>query len=155
MEETAKGQWGQIENAYQRRAELVPKLTSIASGLGISKGSIDQLKQAQASANMSLSTDDLTTENIQKFNEAQTQFGKKLSGFLKEISSQTDFNNQTLMDFQAQIEGAENRINFERKKYNDRAREYNSYINQVPQNFTSGMMGFDEMPYFEADKGAK
>lgn len=152
--EAANSQWGAVEAVYQRRADLVPKLVQLAQQSGVSQSSINQLESARKAASISLKPEELTSDNIANYNELQGKLGKTLNAFTGEVSKQANFDQRSLSDFMALAEGTENRIRVERNKFNSAVNEYNAYIKKVPQNFTSGMMGFDEKAYFEAEKGA-
>ena len=153
LEESANKQWGQVESAYQRRADLMPKLLAQAELIGGNHKS--KINAAMEKANIKLSVDDLKdSKKIQEYQDLQGKVDDLVNNYLREIQSDPAMQ-QSATDLRAQLEGAENRIGFERKKFNESASEFNAYIRKVPQNFTSGVMGFDEMAYFEAKQGAR
>ncbi len=153
LEEKANQQWGQVESVYKRRAELLPQLMAQAKTIGnITDKYSSQLQAAQEKTLLKISNDDLVNTNkVQDYVNAQEELGQLMSQYLQDLQGQPDFElyEKNILDLKAQIEGSQNRINVEKRKYFKAVSEYNSYINKVPQNLTSGMMGFDEKAYLE------
>lgn len=152
-EEAVNGQWGQVEAAYQRRADLIPNLLRQAQAVeGFNPGVTSKLEKAyKVLSDVKLDTDGLSEKEIANYQTAQNDIENAMGSFVQELSK-VDAN--AYGNFQAQIEGTENRIRNERKKYNDKVTEYNSYIKKAPQSFSSGCMGFDTKPHFKAERGA-
>ncbi len=156
LEEAANTQWGQVESVYERRAALVPQLLNQAKSVGsVTQKYSSDLEKAMGK--VASSKTDLTNESqIDSFDKSQKEVGNLISNFLNDLQSHPDFKlyEKNILDLKSQIEGSENRINNERRKYNKTVEEYNAYINKIPQNLTSGLMGFKDKAYFEAKKGA-
>ena len=159
LEEDVNAKWGQVESVYQRRADLIPQLIGQAKTIGsITDKYAAQLSDAQEKTIVNLSSEDLANPSkLESYEASQAEIGKLMSDFMNDLQNQPDFQlyKDNILDLKAQIEGTENRINNARRKYNMSVQEYNAYINKVPQNFTSGILGFDEKSSFEAKAGAK
>lgn len=156
-QEAVDAQWAQVENVYQRRADLIPNLVATVKGYAEHEQStLEAVIEARSKAtSMTIDPSDLTEENLQKFQEAQNSLSSSLSRLLLIQENYPDLKaNENFRDLQTQLEGTENRISVERKKYNDTAREYNTYIRKFPYNFTSSWFDFESKPYFKADEGA-
>lgn len=155
--ETVEGQWAQVENTYQRRADLIPNLVNTVKGYAdFEQETLTEVIEARSKAtSINIKADDLNPESIAKFQQAQSQLSGALSKLLVTVERYPDLKaNQNFLELQAQLEGTENRIAVERKKFNDATRDYNAYIKKFPQVLYSGMFGFEKKGYFEADKGA-
>ncbi|MGV3539246.1 MAG: LemA family protein [Rufibacter sp.] len=158
LDEQVSGQWGQVQNAYQRRADLVPNLVNTVKGAAnFEKETLTQVMEARAKAtSVNLNADQLTPENIQKFQAAQGQLSGSLSRLLATVEAYPDLKaNQNFLELQAQLEGTENRISVERNKFNTTVQEYNTYIRSFPRNIYAGWFDFEKKGYFEADAGAQ
>ncbi|MBA9079823.1 MULTISPECIES: LemA family protein [Rufibacter] len=158
LDEQVSGQWGQVQNAYQRRADLVPNLVNTVKGAAnFEKETLTQVMEARAQAtSVNLNADQLTPENIQKFQAAQGQLSGSLSRLLATVEAYPDLKaNQNFLELQAQLEGTENRISVERNKFNTVVQEYNTYIRSFPRNIYAGWFDFEKKGYFEADAGAQ
>ena len=155
--ETVDKQWGNVQSAYQRRADLIPNLVSTVKGEAkFEQETLTQIVNARASAtSMTIDPSKATPEQMMKYQEAQGQLGMAL-GRLMQITENypTLQANQSFRELRDQLEGTENRINVERNKYNDMAGDYNAFIRQIPQNIFAGWFGFTAKTYFEADKSA-
>jgi LemA protein len=157
-DEAVSGQWGQVQNAYQRRADLVPNLVNTVKGAAnFEKETLTQVMEARAQAtSVNLKADDLTPENIQRFQAAQGQLSGSLSRLLATVEAYPDLKaNQNFLELQAQLEGTENRISVERNKFNTVVQDYNTYIRSFPRNIYAGWFDFEKKGYFEADAGAQ
>lgn len=158
MQEGVDAQWAQVENVYQRRADLIPNLVATVKGYAAhEQETLQGVVEARAKATgVNLTADKLTPENLQKFQQAQSGLSSALSRLMVVVEKYPDLKaNENFLQLQAQIEGSENRISVERRKFNDAARAYNTYIKQFPRNFYSGSFGFEKKPYFAADAGAQ
>lgn len=158
-DETVKSQWGNVQNAYQRRADLIPNLVSTVKGYANHEqqtliGTVEA--RAQATQQIKINPDELTTENIQKYQAAQGELSSALGKLMMireaypELKADKQFTQ--LMD---NLEGTENRINVERNKFNELAKDYNSYIRSFPRNIFAGIFGFSQKAYFEADQASQ
>jgi len=157
LEENIDASWAQVENVYQRRADLVPNLVNTVKGYAEhEQQTLQGVVEARSKAtSMNISADQLTQENMQQFQQAQEQLSSALSRLMVVVERYPDLKaNQNFRDLQAQLEGTENRIAVERRKFNEATRAYNTYIRQFPRNFIAGMFDFESKPYFEADQGA-
>ena len=156
--ESVAGQWAQVENTYQRRADLIPNLVNTVKGYAdFEQETLTQVIEARSNAtSINVNAEELNPETIAKFQAAQGQLSGALSRLLVTIERYPDLKaNQNFLELQAQLEGTENRISVERMKFNDVTRDYNSYIKKFPQVIYSGWFGFEKKGYFEADAGAE
>ncbi|MFD1186593.1 LemA family protein [Pontibacter rugosus] len=157
-DEQVEAQWANVQNSYQRRADLVPNLVNTVKGAAnFEKETLTQVIEARAKAtSVNISPDNLTPENIQKFQAAQGELSGALSRLLVSVERYPELKaNQNFLELQAQLEGTENRISVERRKFNETVQDYNSYIRSFPRNFIAGWFDFDKKGYFEADAGAQ
>ncbi|MFO7999646.1 MAG: LemA family protein [Marinilabilia sp.] len=157
MEENIDASWAQVENVYQRRADLVPNLVNTVKGYAEhERETLEAVVEARSKAtSINLSADELNEQNMQRFEEAQEGLSSALSRLMVVMERYPDLKaNENFRDLQAQLEGTENRIAVERRKFNEATRAYNTYIRQFPRNFIAGMFNFESKPYFEADEGA-
>jgi len=152
-----KTAWSQVENQYQRRADLIPNLVKVVKGYAEhEKSTLEDVVKARAEASKTtIDPSKMTQEDLQKFQESQNQLGGALSRLMLVVERYPDLKaNQNFLQLQAQLEGTENRISVERKRFNEVAQDYNTYILRFPNNLFSGMFGFSTKPYFAADAGA-
>ncbi|MBI5009346.1 MAG: LemA family protein [Bacteroidia bacterium] len=158
MNEGVTSQWGNVETAYQRRADLIPNFVNTVKGAAnFEQSTLTQVIEARANATkVTIDPTNMTAENMQQFQQAQGQLSSALSRLMVVVEQYPELKaTQNFRDLQVELEGTENRISVERRKFNDMAREFNTYIRRFPQNFLSGMFGFDAKPYFEAQEGAE
>lgn len=156
--EAIEGQWAQVENVYQRRADLIPNLVNTVKGYAdFEKSTLTEVIEARSKAtSININADELTPENIQKFQEAQSQLSGALSRLLVTVERYPDLKaNQNFLELQAQLEGTENRITVERMKFNEATKDYNTYIKQFPRVLYASWFDFEKKGYFEADAGAE
>jgi LemA protein len=152
-------QWAQVQNVYQRRADLVPNLVNtVAGAANFEKTTLTEITEARASVGkVSLSPNTAPTDPAQlaQFEQAQGQLSSALSRLLVVVERYPDLKaNASFQMLQAQLEGTENRIAVERGRFNDVARDYNSAIKRVPAVFFAAALGFKEKAYFQATPGA-
>ena len=156
-------QWGQVQTAYQRRADLIPNLVATVKGAAnFEKSTYLAVTQARAQVGQ-ISPQAVQNalndpQAFQKYAGAQDQLGSALSRLLVTVENYPQLKaTSNFSELQAQIEGAENRVSFERKKYNDAARAFNTRRDSVPAVFFAGMFGsrFNEKPYFAAAQGSE
>ena len=158
MDENIKAKWGQVENDYQRRADLIPNLFNTVKGAAnFEKSTLTDVVNARAKAtSIQIDPSKLTPENIKKFQGAQDQLGSALNHLLMVTENYPNLKaNENFLALQAQLEGTENRITVARKDFNDAVQDYNSKIRTFPANITARMFGFTEKGYFLATPGAE
>ena len=158
LDEKVSAQWAQVENVYQRRADLITNLVNTVKGYAnFEKDVLTAVTEARAKAtSVNVDASKLSPESIQQFQQAQGQLSSSLSKLLVVVEKYPDLKaNQNFLELQAQLEGTENRITVERGRFNEVTQEYNSTIRTFPNNITSGMFGFSKKGYFEAEKGAE
>lgn len=157
QDETVANSWANVEAAYQRRTDLIPQLVNTVKGYANhEKSTLDAVVSARTKATqMVVSVDDLSEENIQKFQEAQGEVGAAIGRLLAITESYPELKaNENFSELQAQLEGTENRINEIRKKYNDAVKTYNISVRRFPNNILAGMFGFERKAEFKAEEGA-
>jgi LemA protein len=149
MDENIKAKWGQVQNDYQRRSDLIPNL--------VNKSTLTDVINARAKAtSVQVDPSKLTPESIQKFQAAQGQLSSALGKLMVITENYPDLkSNANFLGLQAQLEGTENRITVSRKDFNEAVQQYNSQIRSFPANITAKMCGFSEKGYFQADPGAE
>ena len=158
LEEGVTGQWANVENVYQRRADLIPNLVNTVKGYAdIEQETLTQVIEARASAtSVTIDPTNLTPQSLAAFQQAQDGLSSALSRLLVTIERYPDLKaNQNFLELQAQLEGTENRIAVERRKFNEITRGYNTAIRRFPASFIAGMTGFDQKGYFEAVEGSE
>ena len=157
-EEGVKTAWSQVENVYQRRADLIPNLVATVKGYAAHESeTLEGVVAARAKATqMTVNADNLTEEQIAEFQKAQGELGSALGRLMAISEAYPDLKaSQNFRDLQAQLEGTENRIAVERKAYNQAARDYNTSIRVFPKNIIASVFGFKSKGYFEAQEGAQ
>lgn len=158
MDETVESQWAQVENVYQRRADLIPNLVNTVKGYAdFEQKTLTDVIEARAKAtSINVQADELTPDNIQKFQQAQSQLSGALSRLMVTVERYPDLKaNQSFLELQAQLEGTENRIAVERMKFNEATKNYNAYIRKFPQVIYAAWFDFEKKGYFEAEAGAE
>jgi len=158
MDENIKAKWGQVQNDYQRRADLVPNLVATVKGAAnFEKSTLTDVINARAKAtSVQVDPTKLTPESIQKFQAAQGQLSSALGRLLVVTENYPNLkSNENFMSLQAQLEGTENRITVARMDFNTAVQEYNSKIRSFPANITAKMFGFSEKGYFQAEAGTE
>jgi len=153
-------QWAQVQNAYQRRADLVPNLVATVSGAAnFEKSTLTEVTNARASVGkVQINSNAAPTDPAQlaEFDRAQGQLTSALSRLLVVAENYPTLKaTANFQDLQAQLEGTENRISVERGRFNELARDYNAAIKRVPAVFFAGVMGFKEKAYFTATPGSE
>lgn len=157
-QESVTAQWAQVQNAYQRRADLIPNLVSTVKGYAShEQETFTAVVEARAKATqVNINPDELTEEGIQKYQQAQGQLSSSLSRLLVTVESYPELKaNENFIALQDELAGTENRIAVERNRFNETARDYNQYIRRFPHVIYAGMFGFKKKGYFEADAGAQ
>ncbi|MHC2990652.1 LemA family protein [Pontibacter sp. HJ8] len=157
-DETVETAWANVQNAYQRRADLIPNLVNTVKGAAnFEKETLESVINARAKAtSVQLNADDLTPENIQRFQQAQNELGGALSKLLVSVERYPELKaNQNFLELQAQLEGTENRISVERRKFNESVQDYNTTVRSFPNNLMAGIFGFERKGHFQAEAGAQ
>lgn len=150
--------WAQVENQYQRRSDLIPNLVNTVKGYSThEEETLVKVTEARAKAtSITLDADDLTEENLARYQQAQGELSQALKSLLSVTEAYPDLKaNENFMNLQAQLEGTENRISTERKRYTEAVRDYNTSIKKFPTMIYAGWFGFKEKPQFKAEAGAE
>jgi len=158
LDEGISSQWAQVENTYQRRADLIPNLVNTVKGYAdFEKETLTQVIEARSKAtSVNIEPGNITPEAISQFQNAQAGLSSALSRLMVVVERYPELKaNQNFLELQAQLEGTENRISVERRKFNEATRQYNTYIRKFPKNIVAGIFGFDKKTYFEAEEEAK
>ena len=156
-DEYIQSTWAQVENVYQRRADMIPNLVSTVKGYAAHESeTFENVVAARAKATqVTVDPSDLTPEALARFNEAQDGLSAALGRLLMIQESYPELKaNQNFLELQAQLEGTENRIATERMKFNDAVKAFNTGIRRFPDNIVASMFGFEKKGYFEAKAGA-
>ncbi len=157
-DEGVQSAWSQVENVYQRRADLIPNLVATVKGYAEHEsGTLEAVVAARAKATQTtVDPSQLTAENIAKFQAAQGELGSALGRLLVTVERYPDLKaNQNFLELQAQLEGTENRISTERMKFNETAKSYNTLIRSFPQNIIASIFSFTPKGYFKAAEGSE
>ena len=150
--------WGQVENVYQRRADLVPNLVALVKNYAeYEQGTLIAVTEARAkkAAATTVDIENYTESDLKDFQAAQDELGNSLNRLIVSVENYPDLKaNEEYLTLQAQLAGCENRILTERQRFNEAAKAYNQSIRKFPRNLIANMFGFEKRPYFEADEGA-
>ena len=156
MDEQVTSSWAQVENVYQRRADLIPNLVNTVKGYAAhEQQTLEGVIEARSKATaVNIDPSNMTPETMKQFNQAQDGLSSALSKLMVVVERYPDVKaNQNFRDLQAQLEGTENRIAVERRKFNETTKNYNAYIRKFPRLIYAGWFGFEKKPYFEAQQG--
>ena len=157
MDEEVSSAWSNVENQYQRRADLIPNLVNVVKGYAShEKETFEAVVSARSKATqVTVDPENLTPEKLQEYQKVQGEVGATLGRLLAITESYPELKaNENFKELQAQLEGTENRISVERRNFNEIARTYNSAIRTFPRSIIAGMFGFEKRPDFEAEEGA-
>ena len=157
QEEQVETEWAQVENQYQRRADLVPNLVATVKGYAThEQETLEGVINARAKATqITIDPANATPEQLAAYQAAQGELSQALGRLLAVAESYPDLKaNENFRDLQAQLESTENRITVARQTFNDTARQYNTKVRRFPGNIIAGIFGFEKKPYFEAEEGA-
>lgn len=157
-QETVETAVGNVQTAYQKRADLIPNLVAtVKSYAEYEAETLEAVVAARAKAtSTTLDASNLTEENLKAFQAAQDQMSSALSRLLVTVEKYPDLKaNQNYLDLQSQLESCENSIANARREFNEKAREYNTHLRRFPNNIIANMFGFEKKPYFEASEAAQ
>lgn len=157
-DEAVSAAWSQVENVYQRRADLIPNLVATVKGYAShEQETLQGVIEARSKATqITVDPADLDEESIARFQQSQGELGSALGRLLALSENYPDLKaNENFQDLQAQIEGTENRIATERMKYNEAAKKYNTLVRSFPKNIIASMFDFETKGYFKASEGAQ
>ena len=166
IDQDVEAQWGKVQVQYQRRMDLIPNLVRTVQGYAAHESeTYENVTRARAGLDAAMnaagadsaSAVPASETDFQRYNSAQDGLNRALSIYVNAVrEAYPDLKADTqFVSLQDQLEGTENRIAVERRKFNDTARSYNTYIRQFPKNLLAGMFGFTPKPYFEAQAGAE
>jgi len=150
--------WSQVENQYQRRADLIPNLVNTVKGYAAhEQETFTAVIEARSKAtSTTINAGQLDAASVQKFQQAQDGLSSALSKLMVVVERYPDLKaNQNFLQLQAQLEGTENRIAVERKRFNDITGEYNKALRRIPTVLFAGMMGLEKKGFFEATQGSE
>lgn len=156
-QEGVNTQWAQVENQYQRRADLIPNLVETVKGYAAhERETLEGVIEARAKATATnINANDMTQQQLDQFQQSQSQLSSALSRLMVVVEKYPELKaNENFRQLQAQLEGTENRITVARKDFNESAQTYNVKIRRFPANLFAGIFGFDQRPYFAAEQGA-
>lgn len=151
-------QWANVENQYQRRGDLIPNLVNTVKGYAAhEKSTLEGVVDARAKATqMQVNFDNLNEQTLAKYSQAQGELSSALNRLMAISEAYPDLKaNQNFRDLQTQLEGTENRIATERRRFNEMVQSYNVYVQQFPRNLIAGMFGFTPKSFFAAEAGAE
>ena len=157
-QESLNKSWANVENQYQRRADLIPNLVETVKGYAKHESStFEAVVNARAKATqMTIDLTNLTPEKLQEFQAAQGELSSALGRLLLLREAYPELKaNQNFIELQAQLEGTENRITVAREQFNQEVQNYNTMVRKFPKNIIAGLFGFERKPTFEAEKGAE
>ena len=158
LQEDAKTAWSDVESSYQRRNDLIGNLVKTVQGAAdFERGTLTDVIEARSKATATnIDVENLTPENIAKFQQAQSGLSSALSRLLVTVERYRDLKvNQNFVELQSQVEGTENRINVARDRFNEGVNLYNKHIKIFPNSLFAGWFGFEEMIRFKADEGSE
>ena len=151
--------WAQVQNVYQRRADLIPNLVETVKGFATQERTVlEEVTRARASAGSIKATPELLNDPaaFKKFQDAQNQLGGALSRLLVTVERYPELkSNQNFLALQSQLEGTENRITVERQRFNEAVRDYNLRVRVFPASLIASLRGFKEKPFFESTPGSE
>ncbi len=158
LDENVKKSWAEVQNQYQRRADLIPNLVNTVKGAAnFEQKTLTDVIEARAKATqMKVDIDDLTPEKLQQYQAAQGQLGSALGRLMMITENYPELKaNQNFLDLQSQLEGTENRVTVARKDYNNSVEKYNNKVRRFPMNLFAGVFGMKTRTTFEAEAKAQ
>lgn len=157
-DENVNLQWGEVENQYQRRLDLIPNLVNVVKGYAShEKETLEGVIEARAKATQTtIDPSNMTEEQLSNFQKVQDGLSEALNRLMVVVEKYPELKaNENFLQLQAQLEGTENRITVARKSYNDAATIYNKLVRRFPNNMLAGIFGFSVRPQFKAQEGAE
>lgn len=159
-EENVNKKWADVQGAYQRRADLIPNLVNTVKGYAdFEQQTLIKVIEERANATrpqLNLDPTKLDDASLAQYQKAQDELGQSLSKLLVVVEQYPDLKaNQNFLDLQTQLEGTENRINVERRNFNESVQQFNTKLRRFPTNMIAGMFGFKSKPYFQSQPGAE
>lgn len=158
LDEQVKSQWGQVQNAYKRRSDLIPNLVSTVKGAANfeQKTLTDVIKARSEASSMKIDPTNLTPEKLQEFQAKQGQLSQALGRLMVVSERYPELRaTESFKELQSQLEGTENRISVEREKFNTFTQDYNTKVRSFPSNISANMFNFKQKPYFQAEAAAQ
>ena len=158
-DQEVKEKWAQVQNVYQRRADLIPNLVETVKGFATQERTVlEGVTRARAAATGIQATPELINDPVafKKFQQAQAELGSQLGRLLAVVENYPNLkSDQNFLALQSQLEGTENRIAQERRRFNEAVRAYNVKVTQLPGRLIAGFLGYKERPFFEAAAGSE
>lgn len=157
-DQAVQRQWGQVQNQYQRRADLIPNLVATVKGYATHESeTLEKVTLARAKAtSITIDAENLDEETLAKYQQAQGELSQALKSLLAVTEAYPDLKaNENFMNLQTQLEGTENRISTERMRYTEAVKDFNTSIKKFPTVIYAGWFGFKSKPQFKADAGAE
>ncbi len=158
-DQDVKEKWAQVQNVYQRRADLIPNLVETVKGFATQERTVlEGVTRARAAATGIQATPELINDPVafKKFQQAQAELGSQLGRLLAVVENYPNLkSDQNFLALQSQLEGTENRITVERRRFNEAVRAYNVRVTQLPGRLIAGFLGYKERPFFEAAAGSE
>jgi len=159
LEQDVNEKWAQVQNVYQRRADLIPNLVETVKGFATQERTVlEGVTRARAAATGIQATPELINDPVafKKFQQAQAELGSQLGRLLAVVENYPNLkSDQNFLALQSQLEGTENRIAQERRRFNEAVRAYNVKVTQLPGRLIAGFLGYKERPFFEAAAGSE
>ena len=155
-DEAVTAAWAQVENAYQRRADLIPNLVNTVKGYAAhERETLEGVIEARSKAT-AVNINPSDPQSLQQYQQSQDQLSSALSRLMVVVERYPDLKaNQNFLDLQAQLEGTENRISVERQRFNQAAQDYNTYIRSFPRNIFASIFNFQTKAYYQAQPGSE
>lgn len=157
-EQTVEQTWAEVQNQYQRRADLIPNLVNTVKGYANHESAtLEKVTQARAAAtSITIDAENLNEETLAKYQQAQGELSQALKSLLSVTEAYPDLKaNENFRDLQTQLEGTENRITVARGRYTEAVKDYNVKIKKFPEVIYAGWFGFEKKPQFQAEAGAE
>ncbi len=157
-EQTVEQTWAEVQNQYQRRADLIPNLVNTVKGYANHESAtLEKVTQARAAAtSITIDAENLNEETLAKYQQAQGELSQALKSLLSVTEAYPDLKaNENFRDLQVQLEGTENRITVARGRYTEAVKDYNVKIKKFPEVIYAGWFGFEKKPQFQAEAGAE
>lgn len=158
LNEEVKEAWGNVQNSYQRRNDLIGNLVNTVKGAAdFERNTLTDVIEARSKATQTtIDPSNITPEQLNQFNQAQGGLSSALSRLLVTIERYPELKaNQNFLKLQDELASTENSIQTQRTRYNEAIKPYNTYVNKAPRSLIAGMLGYDEKPYFDSEAGAE